>query len=211
MKSNFFLHFITGCLLLMAAHGAQAEGLTRDEALSFAEVKGKELLTTFQEPDLNLRYQKLDKLFLVHVDADYIGKFVAGRYWRSMTEPQKERYLALFKRYGLAFYKTLPLEYAKNVEYKIKSAEFDGDFVNVAANIKVGKQKDAQEITVVFRLHKVGGVIKAVDVKIAESSLLLSYRGKFGEMIAQNDGEIEWFLEDFEDLVRSLEYNLEHP
>jgi hypothetical protein len=58
-------------------------------------------------------------------------------------------------------------------------------------------------------LHKVDNVIKAVDVKVAESSLLLSYRSKFYEMIAQNDGEIDWFLEDLGDLTSTLEKSLE--
>mgnify|MGYP003305688970 CR=1 FL=1 len=50
--------------------------------------------------------------------------------------------------------------------------------------------------------------IKIVDVKVAESSLLLSYRGKFYEMIAQDDGEIDWFLEDLNDKTVTMEKNL---
>ena len=207
MKSNLFLQFITGCLLLFATV-CRAESLTTDEALDFARVQGQELLMSFQDPDLKERFDKLDKLFLDYVDVDYISRFVAGRHWRNMDEGQKKKYKELFLRYGLAYYKTLPLDYAKSVKYQIKGAEADGDFVNVITNVEVSLGQDPQVITLSFRLHKVGGVVKAVDVKIAESSMLLAYRSKFQEMIAQSDNELEWFLEDFEDLVQSLEKNL---
>ena len=47
--------------------------------------------------------------------------------------------------------------------------------------------------------------LKLVDVKVAESSLLLSYRGKFYEMISSLDGEISWFLEDLTAMSISAE------
>ena len=111
-------------------------------------------------------------------------------------------------RYGLALYKTLPLEYAKDIKYKIMSTNSDDKYTNVLANVKFMLNKEPQEVTVSFRLHKVNDKIKIVDVKVAESSLLLSYRGKFYEMIAQSDGEIDWFLEDFADMTVSIEQNL---
>ena len=207
MKRNLFLQLITGGLLLLSSI-CHAENLTTAEALDFAKAQGQALLTTFQEPNLTLRFEKLDQLFLAYVDVNYISRFVAGRYWRQMNKDEQHKYQDLFLRYGLAYYKTLPLDYAKNVDYQIKGAEADGDFVNVATNVKVHLGEEDQVITLIFRLHKVEGVVKAVDVKIAESSLLLSYRSKFQEMIAKNDGEIEWFLEDFEDMVHSLELHL---
>jgi hypothetical protein len=88
------------------------------------------------------------------------------------------------------------------------TAKIEGEYTNVLANIKFGLGKEIQEITVTFRMHKVADVIKFVDVKVAESSLILSYRGKFYEMVAQADGEIDWFLEDLADMTSSMEYNL---
>lgn len=207
MKSNLFLQVIIGSILLFASV-CRAETVSNKEALEFASTKGKQLLMSFQEPDLKKRYQELDALFVEYIDIDYVSKFVVGKYWRLMTQEQKQAYQDAFVRYGLSFYKTLPLEYAKDLEYDIKGAEQDGNFTNVATNIRVKLGKDVQEIILVFRLHKVDGKIKAVDVKVAESSLLLSYRGKFYEMIAQNDGEIDWFIEELSDLALSFENSL---
>ena len=208
MKSNKFLQVITGCLMLFAASLCRAEDLSAEEAKNFASTKGKELLMSFQEPDLAERYRQLDALFMTYIDIDYVSRFVLGRYWRQMSSEQQRRYRDIFVRYGLAYYKTLPLDYAKNLTYEIKGVDQEGAFVNVATNVHVFLGNDSQDVTLIFRLHKVDGVIKAVDVKVAESSLLLAYRSKFYEMIAQDDGEIEWFLEDLEMLASSLEHSL---
>lgn len=208
MKSNIFLHFITGCFVFLATFNVYAAPVNEAEAVDFANTKGKELIDIFQEKDLKKRYSVLDELIIKHIDIDYISKFVIGKYWRVMTPEQKKTYKDIFVRYGLAAYKNLPLEYAKDIVYKIMSAKIEGQYTNVLANIKVPLANEQQEITVAFRMHKTEGVIKLVDVKVAESSLLLSYRGKFYEMIAQSDNEIDWFLEDLSDMASSMEYNL---
>ena len=38
--------------------------------------------------------------------------------------------------------------------------------------------------------------------------MLLSYRGKFYQMLAEVDGEIDWFLEDLTDKALTIEKNL---
>jgi phospholipid transport system substrate-binding protein len=209
MKSNLFLQVIIGCLIFLATAVAKAEPVTPQEARQFAESKGKELLMDFQEPDLQTRYAKLDKLFIDYIDVDYVSRFVVGKYWKQMTAEQQSEYQQLFVRYGLAFYKTLPLDYAQNLTYELKEAALDGKFTTVSANIRVYIGEEAQNITLVFRLHRVKNQIKVVDVKVAESSLLLAYRGKFYELIAKDEGDMGWFLEDLTDLVTSLERNLQ--
>ena len=64
------------------------------------------------------------------------------------------------------------------------------------------------DVTSVYFTKKGTSDVKIVDVKVAESSLLLSYRSKFYEMIAQADNEIDWFLEDLTDITFTMEENL---
>ena len=64
MKSNKILQVITALFLIFSTNAYSAEILSQDEALNFAATKGEELLMAFQEPDLNLRFQKLDELFV---------------------------------------------------------------------------------------------------------------------------------------------------
>ena len=210
MKSNKILQVIIGLMLMFGTGSVRAQELSEAEALQFASTKGEELLMSFQEPDLAKRYQKLDELFLNYIDIDYVSRFVVGKYWRQMTDEQRVRYRKIFVKYGLSYYKTLPLDYAKKLTYQIKGAEKDGQFVNVSTIVQVDLgEQEKQNVVLIFRLHKTGNIIKAVDVKVAESSLLLAYRSKFYEMIAQSDNEIEWFLEDLGDLAESMARSLD--
>lgn len=207
MKSNLFLQVIIAILMLCDFSVVRAETLNTDKALEWAEDKGRLLLNTFQEQDTELRNRKLDDLFEEYVDVPYVAKFVVGRYWKEMDEQQRQEYLDIFKRYVKAVYKTFPLGFLSRISYEVTGAVPDKNFVVVNALIRINAEENApiQEFLVAFRLRKNNGKIKLVDVKVAESSLLLSYRGKFYEMISSLDGEISWFLEDLTAMSISAE------
>lgn len=208
MKSNIFLRVIIGVSILFWSFCVQATPVAKQDALKFANTIGKELVTDFQEKNLTKRYQKLDEVLIKHVDMEYIAKFVIGKYWRIMTPKQQQRYIEIFKRYGMAYYKTLPLDFASSLTYKVVNAEIDGKFTNVAAEVSFNLNSQPQKMGLIFRIHESGGIIKAVDVKVAESSMLLVYRNKIYQMIAEDDEEIDWFLEDLEDTTSSWEESL---
>lgn len=215
MKSNLFLQLIISTALVFAC-GAPADAAptvvkavseSRDEARAWAEDKGSRLLTAFKDSDLERRFQTLDELFLSYVDMDYVSRFVVGRYWNTMTAEQQERYRVLFNRYALALYKTFPLDFASRIKYNVTGVTPQEAFTVVTATVSVQLDEDnpPQVFLLQFRLRQVANELKLVDIKFAESSLILSYRGKFSEMISANDGDIEWFLEDLGDLTASLE------
>ena len=75
-------------------------------------------------------------------------------------------------------------------------------------NIDIGaptEKEQAQIIMVSFRIRENNGNWQIIDLKFAESSLLLSYRNRFYEMINNVDGEIDWFLEDLENSLPKLQ------
>lgn len=208
MKSKQILQLIIVCSGLFVAPIVQAAEIKAVEAETWAQDKGNLLLETFQVKDLAGKYQKLDKLFLQHVDLDYIGKFVVGKHWREMSKEQQERYLGLFKRYALGVYKSFPLTFEDEIKFEILNADVRKDYTDVSAQINLGKNFDdpaLKKIMVSFRLTKKGNNIKLIDIKLAESSLILSYRNRFYQMIADTDGDLEWFLEDLEITTQSTE------
>ena len=58
-----------------------------------------------------------------------------------------------------------------------------------------------------FKVAKTDGKIKIYDLKIGESSLILTYRNRFYTMMTEADEEVSWFLEDLETLTVSNEQN----
>ncbi len=207
MKSNYFLYFILFCGILLFVQPVKSADLSLQEAEKFALEQGNNLLSFFAEKDIETKYQKLDNMFINYVDLDYIGKFVVGKYWRQMTPEQRTQYMGLFKRYSINVYKGFPLTFENRLSFDITGSRSEKKDVFVTANIKYQQNQHGEpmQFIVEFRMHKVKDAIKITDIKIGESSLILSYRNKFYEMIKIADEEMEWFLEDFELLTVSAE------
>ena len=212
MKSKIFLRLITLSLSLILSLNANAAAISSNEAKVWAESKGKELLDTFGQTDLEKRYSALDKMFLEDIDLDYISKFVVGKYWRQMSAEQQQRYQQIFQRYALSVYKSFPLDFdTSKITFDILSVRIEPNYANVRANIhfnqedQTSQNQTLQNIIVEFRLNKTNDKLRIVDLKLGESSLILSYRSRFYEMIAQSDNDMEWFLEDLETITQSTE------
>lgn len=208
MKSNNFLRVIIFCFAVFLTTEAFAAPLTRQEASLWAEDKGNRLLAAFEEDNLAVKYEELDNLFLSYVDLDYVAQFVVGKYWKVMTTNEKTEYRQLFRRYALGMYKGFPLKFNYPIKFQIVKTVVNGDNADVTAQIHFeGAPQDEalQNLLLSFKLHKGTDGLKIRDLKLAESSLILSYRNKFYQMIAADDGEISWFLEDFRLQIESLE------
>ncbi len=212
MKSNCFLYFILFCGLLLFSPISQAQELTTAEAEAFALEQGNNLLAAFAEKDLATKYQKLDNLFINYIDLDYISKFVVGKYWRDMSMEQQKKYQSLFKRYAMSLYKGFPLQFDNRISFTIIGSRLDGKAVIVGANINYkNPEGEINTYLVEFRIHKTDGHIMLTDIKVAESSLILSYRSRFYQMIKESDEDMEWFLEDFELTTKSTEQHYVLP
>ena len=209
MKSKIFLQLITLSLSLIISVSAHADTITQEEAKAWTESQGKKLLDTFSQVDLEKRYQSLDTMFMENIDLDYISKFVIGKYWRQMSEEQQQRYQKIFQRYALSVYKSFPLDFdASQINFSVISARVEPNYANVRTQIHLNQPENSQalqNIMVEFRLNKIKGKVKIVDLKLGESSLILSYRNRFYQMISQNDDDIEWFLEDLDMITKSTE------
>lgn len=216
MKIKSFLQLIILFLSIFYASGALAtENITSNEAKSWANDKGYEILNILANKNLAEKYQKLDKILYEDIDLDHIAKFVVGKYWRQMTDEQKAVYVPLFKRYTSALYKSYPLDLPKGaITYEVDKVIADKKLMNVFCTIKItgleNSSKIAQEskggFKVLFVLIKNNGKIQVHDLKIEESSLLLAYKDRFIKMIhIDSDDDIEWFLEDLETIVNDNE------
>ena len=208
MKSKIFLQLI---ILCFSASIAWAQPIKDKEAIQWVKDKGNNLLEIFAENDIKKKHSQLDKMFMEYVDMDYISKFVVGKYWKAMTEEQQSQFQALFRRYALAVYKNFPLDFDRRADFTVKEVDRTEKFTDVIVALSVQLGPDATQmvdVQLVFRLVKSGKNIKIIDLKLNESSLILSYRGRFYEMILKDDEEMEWFLDDFRDLTEKMELNV---
>ena len=214
MKLKYLLRLaLVLFMTILGATAGYAKDFTVAEAQAWTDVKGQEILEIMTSEKSAEKLQKLDSLLLNDVDLDYAARFVVGKYWRKMTPEQQEKYIPLFKRYTSALYKEYPLNLDKgDVTYTVDKVITDKDsqFVHCTIFIKQLEKNvdDASKggVKVVFRLVKNNGKIQVRDLQIMESGFLHAYRERFYKMIYEdNDEEIEWFLEDLQQLTDDME------
>ncbi len=186
-----------------------AQSITKEQAEQWATQKGVEIVNIVASTDEN-KYEKLDSIILNDVDIRYIAKFVVGKYWRTMTAEQQDRYLHLFENYLLSIYKTFPLEFkSSEIEFQISDVKLSEKYADIIMPISIQgittTSNGDDTIYITFRIHKNADKLQLVDLKIAESSLLMSYRNKIYELMEKDEEEIEWFLEDFESWIPNTE------
>lgn len=213
MKSKIFLQLITAVFMFVSIiHLAAATPVPENEAVDWANTTGHKLIEALGNTDLEQKYAALDRMFEEDVDIQYLARFVIGKYWRTMDESQKEFYLQLFLRYILSLYKNYPLNFSTdNLDFTITSARINGDYTDVFCYVKLPEELSSEvfdSIGLEFKVTKNQEKIKIIDLKIGESSLLLTYRSRFYAMLKDVDEDISWFLEDLETLTVSNERNV---
>lgn len=210
MKSKLFFQVIAiVSLIFLFRSPVYADDLSAKEAETYIHETGYKLIEALGNKDLEQKYEALDKLFYEDVDIDYLAKFVMGKYWRQMSEAQKTQYLSLFPRYVISVYKSYPLDFGtEGLSFEVGKARATGQFMDVPCLILLPENMRSdvlQNIGVEFKLIKRENRILIVDLKIGESSLLVSYRNRFYVMIAEAGEDMAWFLEDFAMLTESSE------
>lgn len=190
---------------------ATTPSISSSDAKIWADEKGKELLFALSEKNKVLKYAKLDKMMNEYVNLDYISSFVIGKYARVMTNTQKKTYSELFKRYALSLYKQLELniQEADSITFSIEDIIEHPSFTTVTCFVDITKLISAENETKIpakFKLIRGSkNNIQAVDVEIANVSMVIEYRRRFYEILKEEDEEIDWFLDRLENIVEANE------
>lgn len=213
MKIKQFLQLITLFFGVLIGAQALASDLSEAEATQWARGKGEEILSILATSNIEDKYTQLDSILQNDVDLDYAARFVVGKYWKQMNVEQRELYLDLFKRYTSSLYKSYPLTIDKgDVSFTVDKVTIGTKHVDVHCTLFIKKLEQNVDngskggFNVIFTLIKKDDKIKVRDLKISESSFLVSYRDRFYKMIHEdNDDDIEWFLDDLEMQVEDAE------
>ncbi len=213
MKIKYFLQLIILFLGIFWITPSFAS-ISSEESTIWANNKGEEILNILTSKNTSKKISALDKIMSEDIDLDHAAQFVVGKYWRQMSDEQKKRYIPLFKRYAHSLYKNYPLNINKgDITFEVNKVIIDKGIANIFCTIYISTlEQNVTEsskggIKVSFIVTKKNNHLLLRDLKIEESSLLLSFRERFYKMIHEDsDDEIDWFLEDFEAMVEDNEY-----
>lgn len=215
MKINHFLQLIILFLCILWHGTCYAELLSVNDARKWAQNKGEEIIDILASEESDQKQERINNIMEQDIDIDHAAKFVIGKYWRTMTEEQKTRYNTAFRNYLKNAYQGHDLNIQKgDISFTIDKAEQNNKTVDVFCTIMIKKMEEKVDeaskggVKVVFVLVKNGNNIQVQDLKIEESSFLISLRQRFYKMIHEDDDdEIDWFLDDLEASVKDNDQN----
>ena len=129
--------------------------------------------------------EQLERLLDSSTDVALVGRLVLGRHWRTATTAQRQDYLTLFRGYVLAGV-TRRLGGANGID-KIEvtgSQPASGRDSMVATLITLGN--GAEPSRVEWRVRRMGGGYRIVDVVAEGVSLVVTNRNEFDAIVARS-------------------------
>lgn len=174
-------------LMLTAAFTATtAWSADPDAALKLARDTSEQMLAALKknrtelEKNPNKIYDLVHKIALPHFDFRLISQWILGKYWRSASAEQRERFTEEFRTLLVHTYAKALLEYIDaEIEFLPVNAASDND-VTIRSQINPG---GGPAIPINYNMHYKKGAWKVYDVSVDGISLVTNYRGSIGSQI----------------------------
>ena len=191
------LIFSVLCLLLLGRSVVADDKIAAEE---FLKDKLNAIIAVLQKKDIDpgIKNSELDEIITAMLDFSLMAKLALGRkYWRELTEENRERFTDLFV-------KLLKALYLKNMTL------YTGERVNYGPPIRI-KNKiqiptflilSEKKTTILYKLYKSQKDWQIYDIEIQDVSIIRSYRAQFTQILERRT--IEDLLQELEKSVKSF-------
>lgn len=123
----------------------------------------------------------VDREVLPYFDVQYAARLVLGRYWRTATPEQRQRFVAAFENSMFANYGNALLGFQTN-RLHVAPTNVSPNETNALVRTQI-RRDDGSTVSVNFALHKTPEGWKAWDVILEGISYVKSFRDDFGAQI----------------------------
>ncbi|AAU91096.1 MULTISPECIES: MlaC/ttg2D family ABC transporter substrate-binding protein [Methylococcus] len=174
-------------LLLCGVSAASAFAEQLSPPQQVIQQTSNQLQSSLQKPEYKEDFRKatelVERIIDPHVDFERVSILVLGKYWKTATPDQRERFKKEFRTLLVRTYTTAFTEYSNwNIRYLPMQEGAEPGKTMVRTEVL---QEGAQPIAVNYRMVQTGGEWKVYDVLIEGISLLQNYRTSFTQQVAQ--------------------------
>lgn len=145
------------------------------------------------------RNARFEKLFNSALDLKFIGRFVLGRYWKTASNEQRDRFIDVYRKLNVQTWSKRFDEF-KGKEFIFKgttpSSSSNQIFVNSIVPMEQG-----QPANVVWRVKQQGDKFKIVDIIIENVSLAITARNEYSAFIKKSPKGIDGLIADLENKI----------
>lgn len=181
-------------LALAAAPGgspplhAATPAVTRvDAALAhkFVTDLGAQAISVLRQPGQTLeRREAIFRSMLSQKFAlDFIGRFVLGRHWQSLSADQQEEYISLFSEYVLSVYASLLGGYVDE-QFQVLGVTEAGQYDMLVSSHIIGGGREP--IRVDWRVRQLDAQPMVIDVAVGGVSMSITQREEYSAVLQRN-------------------------
>ena len=198
MYKKFIITFFCGLFMLTGTANAD---INAAEAENFVKNTTQEGLVGIINAKASQaeRDARFEKLFNSALDLKFIGRFVLGRYWKTASDEQRDRFIDVYRKLNV---KTWSKRFD---EFKGKEFIFKGTSPSSSANQifvnSVVPMEQAQPATVVWRVKEENGKFKIVDIIIENVSLAITARNEYTAFIKKSPKGLDGLIADLEQKI----------
>jgi phospholipid transport system substrate-binding protein len=151
---------------------------------AFIDTLGGQVLGIIKSgPGYDERQKKFRELFQANFDVPAMGKFTLGRHWQRASADEQAKYLELLKDYVAAIYAQQFARYEGQAFRTVGVRPIADDEGMVEAEIV---RQGQPPIRLGFRVRGEVGTYRINDVTVEEFSLVVTKRGEFASLLAQD-------------------------
>ncbi|MGM0422356.1 MAG: MlaC/ttg2D family ABC transporter substrate-binding protein [Pseudomonadota bacterium] len=178
--------------LCLAVAPAQAE---EKAAESFVQDLGQEALDTLdQDVSEEQLSDEMRSWLNRYFDTDVISRFALGHYWRQADDAQKKEYNKLFNELIVSTYSRRLQEYSGE-DFEVRGQTELNDRNTMVHSKIIPTKSGAPSTQVDWRVRKINGKLKIVDVNVEGVSMSVTQRNEFASVIKNNGNKIEALLD----------------
>lgn len=137
-----------------------------------------------------VRDEKLKKIVDGFLDFDTIARKSLGKHWKERTDEEKQEFKKLFKELVQKNYLN---QIHEKADYDViyDSEEVEDKKATVYTTVKAKNKKGEEgETSLEYKMSKVKGKWRVVDIVTDEVSLIQNYRSQFNKIIKKNSYEV---------------------
>jgi len=189
-------------LCSLAAFGAATQASVPPHQM--LEGVTQELISTLkaEQASIGEKHERLfevvERVLLPHVDLEVMSRYVLGKYWRTASEPQRQRFTVEFKNLMVRFYVSALLEDPAQLDELLANSDNLISYLPVETDESTSKARVRAEVhmpnggprvPVSFNLFMKDDQWLLYDVNVDGISLVSNYRSSFATEVARDGVE----------------------
>lgn len=192
LKKLFFFSFV----FFIGTQGIKANLDPKQAEAMMADI-GEEVVNLLTDKSISAetRTSQFREILDTKFNANAIGKFVLGRYWKQASAQEKERFIELFKTVTASNYALLFKDYtSEKFEVLGSRLEKDGGVTVLSQVVR----PNGQTIPIDWKIFEKKGELRIYDVILEGISMSITQRSEYASVIHQGGGTVQAIIQALE-------------